>query len=442
MATQVQFRRGNTTQTSTFTGAVAEITVDTDKDVVVVHDGTTAGGFPLARESAVTANQIFSQAAFTAANSGGSYANSAFLIANSVAVYSNTVDVTQNTSITAAFTAANSGGSYANSAFLVANGASTVNDTQNTSITAAFTAANSGGSYANSAFLVANGASTVNNTQNTRITYAENHANAAFDFANTISGGSATDNVARSLANTAQVHANFAFNHANSAFTAANGATAVDTTQNNSITAAFTQANSNFVSAVTRLTITNSGSSAYLIDQYTGNNPTIYVSGGETVAFHLNGISGHPFMIRVSSSGSNYDTGLTHVANTGTVSTGSSAQGQVAGTLYWKIPFDIVGSTYVYQCSNHSGMVGSIVIQQPASFVAANTTLAFNQANAAFTVANTDVTNINIENSKTYGNATHSPVVTVTANGRINSISTIAVTATDPSAIAFAIALG
>jgi len=323
MATQVQFRRGNTTQTSTFTGAVAEITVDTDKDVVVVHDGTTAGGFPLARESAVTANQIFSQAAFTAANSSGSYANSAFL---------------------------------------VANGASTVNDTQNTSITAAFTAANSGGSYANSAFLVANGASTVNNTQNTRITYAENHANAAFDFANTISGGSAIDNVARSLANTAQVHANFAFNHANSAFTAANGATAVDTTQNNSITAAFTQANSNFVSAVTRLTITNSGSSAYLIDQYTGNNPTIYVSGGETIAFHLNGISGHPFMIRVSSNGSNYDTGLTHVANNGTVSTGSSAQGQVAGTLYWKIPFDIVGSTYVYQCSNHSGMVGSIVI--------------------------------------------------------------------------------
>lgn len=51
MAKQVQFRRGTTAQHSSFTGAIAEITVDTDKDTVVVHDGTTAGGFPLAKAS-------------------------------------------------------------------------------------------------------------------------------------------------------------------------------------------------------------------------------------------------------------------------------------------------------------------------------------------------------------------------------------------------------
>ena len=114
MSTQVQIRRGNTAQTAIFTGAVAELTVDTDKEVVVVHDGVTAGGYPLARESALTSNQVFSQAsfntangAFAAANSAGSYANSAFLIANSAAAYSNTVNNTQNNSITAAFTAAN-----------------------------------------------------------------------------------------------------------------------------------------------------------------------------------------------------------------------------------------------------------------------------------------------------------------------------------------------
>ena len=50
MAKQVQFRRGTTSQHSTFTGAVGEVTVDTDKDVAVVHDGSTAGGFPLARQ--------------------------------------------------------------------------------------------------------------------------------------------------------------------------------------------------------------------------------------------------------------------------------------------------------------------------------------------------------------------------------------------------------
>ena len=48
MAKQVQFRRGTTSQHSTFTGAVGEITVDTDKNTAVVHDGSTAGGHPLA----------------------------------------------------------------------------------------------------------------------------------------------------------------------------------------------------------------------------------------------------------------------------------------------------------------------------------------------------------------------------------------------------------
>jgi hypothetical protein len=48
MAKQVQFRRGTTAQHSSFTGADGEITVDSDKETVVVHDGSTAGGFPLA----------------------------------------------------------------------------------------------------------------------------------------------------------------------------------------------------------------------------------------------------------------------------------------------------------------------------------------------------------------------------------------------------------
>ena len=44
MTKQVQFRRGTTAQHTTFTGALAEVTVDTDLDVVVVHDGSTVGG--------------------------------------------------------------------------------------------------------------------------------------------------------------------------------------------------------------------------------------------------------------------------------------------------------------------------------------------------------------------------------------------------------------
>ena len=48
MSKQIQFRRGTTAEHSTFTGAVGEMTIDTDKDTVVVHDGATAGGNPLA----------------------------------------------------------------------------------------------------------------------------------------------------------------------------------------------------------------------------------------------------------------------------------------------------------------------------------------------------------------------------------------------------------
>ena len=48
MAKRVQLRRGTTAQINAFTGAVGEVTVDTDKDVLVVHDGVTAGGFPVA----------------------------------------------------------------------------------------------------------------------------------------------------------------------------------------------------------------------------------------------------------------------------------------------------------------------------------------------------------------------------------------------------------
>lgn len=47
MSTALQLRRGTAAQTATFTGAVGEVTVSTDDHVLHVHDGATAGGFPL-----------------------------------------------------------------------------------------------------------------------------------------------------------------------------------------------------------------------------------------------------------------------------------------------------------------------------------------------------------------------------------------------------------
>ena len=591
MSTQVQIRKGNTIQTAAFTGAIAEITVDTDKKTLVVHDGVTAGGIPLARESSLSANAIFSQAAFNAANSAATLSaatdltqnnsiTAAFLAANSAATLSDATDATQNTNITlvtntatAAFIHANASFAFANTisggaaidnvARSLANSAVTLSDatdlTQNNSIAAAFTQANTGvtnaaaaSSYANAAFLAANSAATLSSatdatqntnitnaqntgdaaflaansaatlsaatdaTQNTNITNAQNTADAAFLAANsaatlsdatnltqnnsiaaaftrannsisanaggTITGdlvvtGNLTISGQTTYANTISVqlgdniitlnsetptsltpteNAGIEVNRGNTfanssllwiessgkwqansgsstgayflasesnvtaAFLAANSAAtlsaATDATQNNSIAAAFTQANSVYLPSVTRLDVTHSGASAYLFDQYTGNNPELYIRAGETLAFNLN-VTGHPFLIRVSNGGSNYNTGLTHVTTTGTVTTGSSAQGQVAGTLYWKVPAELAGNTYVYQCQVHGGMVGNIVIERP----------------------NHDFTNVSVP-AGTYGNATHYGVVTVAANGRVTSVSTFQVV--DSSALAFSIALG
>ena len=56
MATQVQLRRGNSAATAAFTGAVGEVTVNTTTNTVVVHDGSTVGGFPLLRADFVNSS--------------------------------------------------------------------------------------------------------------------------------------------------------------------------------------------------------------------------------------------------------------------------------------------------------------------------------------------------------------------------------------------------
>ena len=50
----IQFRRGTTTEHNSFTGLLGEVTVDTTKKSLVVHDGSTAGGFALALDGAAT----------------------------------------------------------------------------------------------------------------------------------------------------------------------------------------------------------------------------------------------------------------------------------------------------------------------------------------------------------------------------------------------------
>ena len=51
MPTTLQFRRGTTSQNNSFTGSLGELSIDTDLDTLRVHDGSTAGGHALAKQT-------------------------------------------------------------------------------------------------------------------------------------------------------------------------------------------------------------------------------------------------------------------------------------------------------------------------------------------------------------------------------------------------------
>jgi len=97
--------------------------------------------------------------------------------------------------------------------------------------------------------------------------------------------------------------------------------------------------------------ITSSGASAY---RFAGpgvlnstNNPTLYLHRGFTYIFENSTGGSHPFAIRTSSGGSAY--------------TSAFLSGSQSGTQIFTVPFD-APNTLVYQCTIHSGMVGTFNI--------------------------------------------------------------------------------
>lgn len=93
MSIAVKLRRGTTTEHATFTGLEGEVTVDTTKDTVVVHDGSTAGGVPLAKEADVhsiptggTTGQLLTK------NSGTNYDAAWASLESLLTTYARTVD--------------------------------------------------------------------------------------------------------------------------------------------------------------------------------------------------------------------------------------------------------------------------------------------------------------------------------------------------------------
>jgi len=99
---------------------------------------------------------------------------------------------------------------------------------------------------------------------------------------------------------------------------------------------------------VSTFTVTNSGSSAYLING--DSNPTLNLVRGVTYTFNVNAAN-HPFWIKtaqVTGTSSAYSTGVTN-------------NGDDVGTITFAVPLD-APSTLYYICQYHSGMVGTISI--------------------------------------------------------------------------------
>ena len=101
----------------------------------------------------------------------------------------------------------------------------------------------------------------------------------------------------------------------------------------------------------TRYYITANGNSAYrfagpgLVN--TTDNPTLFLQRGQTYIFENSTAAAHPFAIRYSDGGTGY--GSTYLS------------GSNQGVQVFNVPFDAPASL-VYQCTMHSGMIGTLTI--------------------------------------------------------------------------------
>jgi len=140
------------------------------------------------------------------------------------------------------------------------------------------------------------------------------------------------------------------------------------------------------------------------------DNPNITAFAGTTIRFDLN-VSGDAIRIQ-DYNGDDYNEGLVHVDDDGTVLTGISAQSKSSGSLYWIIPPDAAGS-YRYQSEVRSSMRGNIKVRGAGSEPALSVTTSGNTLNLdlgasnVFNVGlNNDISTVNFLNTPSAGSVT------------------------------------
>jgi hypothetical protein len=223
MPTQVQFRRGNTSQVLAFTGAVGEIAIDTQFKTISLQDGSTPGGTYLA-------TQAFANAAFATANAAASGATLAVAF----------------TTANAAFAKANVANTTAEASYAFANSVSISLGTANTTAEAAFAKANIANTTAEAGFAKANVANT---TAESAYAWANSINTFAVGVAGSVYIANTTAEAAFARANIVNVFTQSAFTQANTANVTGEAAFAKANVANTTAEAGFAKANNSGVVA-------------------------------------------------------------------------------------------------------------------------------------------------------------------------------------------------
>ena len=119
----------------------------------------------------------------------------------------------------------------------------------------------------------------------------------------------------------------------------------------------------------TTLVFQNSGFN-YSVDGFAGTFPALTLVRGQLYYFNLTNItSSHPLALRLTSANTSTVPGTTG----NNTSSGVYGNGTTSTTVTYQVPFD-APSTIVYQCVNHSGMIGTINIVDQTGFTGATGT--------------------------------------------------------------------
>jgi hypothetical protein len=407
----------------------------------------SAGAFNQANAAFIAANSAgaYANSAFLAANiadakavTAGSYANSAFIVANNSLL----IDVTQNNSITAAFAKANTQDNInltqnnsITAAFAAANAATATDLTQNNSITAAFTAANTSQASATAAFIRANNSISANAggtitgslvvtgnlTVQGNTTFVDTEILSVEDSLIKLANNNTADTLDIGFYgqynSTGTKYAGLARNAASDNFFLFKGLTA-DPAGNTLATGSVTAANAaTLIANVSAYSITIGGQN---IQTYTDNayNTANAAFAKANTQDAINLTQNNSITAAFAAANAATATDLTQNNSIAAAFTAANSAGSYANSAF------IVANNSLLIDTTQNNSIAAAFTAANSSGVYANS--AFNHANAAFTQANTDVTNISAT-SGFYGNTSSIIQFTLAANGRISQANTTSI---------------